>query len=804
MASYMRIFATLCFILVYQLLFAQNLVVKDSDNGAPLESVTITSQNPVVSVVTSSRGVANISSFTESNLIEIRMMGYTTQWYSYNELEQLGFEVFIAPSVFSIDQVVVSASKWSQTAREVPLKISSVSKAQVSFHNPQTAADLLTITGNVFVQKSQQGGGSPMIRGFATNRLLIAVDGVRMNNAIFRSGNLQNVISLDPFAIEHTEVLFGPGSVIYGSDAIGGVMSFYTLSPKHSIDGKTLVTGSSSLRYSTANSEKTGHVDVNIGWQKWASLTSFSYTNFDNLRMGSKGPNEYLRNEYVIREGDTDVVVQNTRPKVQNPTGYSQTNVLQKIAFTPNSHWAFEYGLHYSATSNFDRYDRLIYFKDGLPQNAQWYYGPQVWMMNNLLISSRAQTVAYDQFNMQLAYQQFSESRHDRKFNKTNLRSRFEEVDAFTFNIDLKKMVTANSKLLYGAEAVANIVNSIGEYKDIVTGAETAAAARYPKAQWYSLASYVTYYHKLSDIVSLQAGARYSHFVINAQFNNEFYPFPFSEAKLSNGAVTGSLGLSINPSDYWSVNTILSTGFRAPNVDDIGKVFDSEPGSVVVPNPNLKAEYAYNAEVGITRKVDDFFEVDFLTYFTLLDNAMVRRNAMLNGLDSIMYDGQLSQVQSIQNAAFGKIWGVQADFELMLPGGFMLSSRFNYQKGTEELDDGTISPLRHAAPWFGTTKLCYKVKRTRLSLFANYSGEVAHSQMAQSEKAKAYIYAADHNGNPYSPAWYTINFRALIRASDMLSFSADIENITNQRYRPYSSGLVAAGINFIAGVKVNF
>src|SRR5690606_22275722 len=97
---------------------------------------------------------------------------------------------------------------------------------------PQTAADMLAGSGEVFVQKSQLGGGSPMIRGFATNRLLYAVDGVRMNTAIFRAGNLQNVINLDPFATESVEVIFGPGSVMYGRDAIGGVMSFQTLMPR--------------------------------------------------------------------------------------------------------------------------------------------------------------------------------------------------------------------------------------------------------------------------------------------------------------------------------------------------------------------------------------------------------------------------------------------------------------------------------------------------------------------------------------------------------------------------------------------
>ncbi len=800
----MRIFAALLFTVLTFSGNAQILTVRAKEIGKPLDMVTISSDYPKHSVVTNSKGQADIAELRGSKLIEIRIMGYTTLFYSFEEIEQLGFDVTMAISIFSIDQVVISAAKWTQTAREIPLKITPISRAQIAFHNPQTAADLLTITGDVFVQKSQQGGGSPIIRGFATNRLLIAVDGVRMNNAIFRGGNLQNIISLDPFAVEQAEVLFGPGSVIYGSDAIGGVMSFYTLSPKYSDNGKLLVKGNASARYSSANNEKTGHFDINLGWSKWASLTSLSYTDFGDLRMGSYGPREYLRNDFVERQGNLDVVISNPKPKVQIPTRYSQANVMQKISYKLNSNWAFDYGLHYSSTSNFDRYDRLIYCRNGLPRSAEWYYGPQVWLMNNLKVSSKASTIVYDQLTLQLAYQYFQESRNDRNFNGALLRRRVEEVDAFSFNVDLKKKLDSKQSLFYGAEAIDNYVTSTGTDRNIETGAESAGPSRYPQAHWSSFATYLTYQRNLSHILNLHAGIRYSHFLIDAQFDNTFYPFPFTQAKINKSAVTGSVGLTLNPTEQWRVKGVLSTGFRAPNVDDIGKVFDSEPGSVVVPNPNLSSEYAYNAEVGVTRKFADILEIDFLTYFTLLDNAMVKRNTILNGQDSIMYDGLLSQVQSMQNAAFARVWGFQADFELMLPRGFLLSSRFSYQKGIEELDNGTISPLRHAAPWFGVTRLSYRSSKLMLSLFVNYSGAVPFSQLADEERGKPYIYAMDGNGNPYSPGWYTLNFRANYRLSDVVGLSVDIENITDQRYRPYSSGLVAAGVNVIGTVRVSF
>ena len=156
----------------------------------------------------------------------------------------MSFQITLEDAGLSLDEIVVSATRWTQNKHDVPEKITTISTKQVALQNPQTAADLVGISDEVFIQKSQQGGGSPMIRGFATNRLLYTVDGVRMNTAIFRSGNLQNVISLDPFAIENTEVLFGPSSVIYGSDAIGGIMSFKTLTPQLSaVKGKEIVVG---------------------------------------------------------------------------------------------------------------------------------------------------------------------------------------------------------------------------------------------------------------------------------------------------------------------------------------------------------------------------------------------------------------------------------------------------------------------------------------------------------------------------------------------------------------------------------
>ncbi|MBG44103.1 MAG: TonB-dependent receptor [Aequorivita sp.] len=783
--------------------YGQTITITDAQTNEPVELVTL-SANSKLYVTTNAKGNANISAFKDAEKIEIRSLGYKTVVKSYNELEAEGFSLSLEISNLNLDEVVISGSRWRQNSDDVPSKIISISAKDVALQNPQTAADLLSVSGKVFVQKSQQGGGSPMIRGFATSRLLYSVDGVRMNTAIFRSGNLQNVINLDPFAIEGTEVLFGPGSVIYGSDAIGGVMSFQTLTPRLSLNDSPLVTGKANVRYSSANNEKTGHFDVNLGFKNWAFVTSISSWDYDHLRQGSHGPEDYIKDYYVQRQDSTDVVISQDDKLLQIPSAYSQINMMQKIRFQPNERWDFQYGFHFSETSPYGRYDRHTRVRNGTARYAEWDYGPQIWMMNNLNINHSANNSVFDQLSLRLAHQWFEESRIDRSFNSNERNTQSEEVGAYSANLDFIKSTGEKNTLFYGVEYVLNDVNSKGELTDISTEISEMGPARYPKSKWQSLAVYVTDEFKVTDDFTLSAGARYNYVLLDAEFDTTFYPFPFTEANLKNGALTGSIGGGYRPDDSWVISANLGSAFRAPNVDDVGKVFDSEPGSVVVPNPDLKPEYAYNADLGIAKVFEDVVKLDVTGYYTSLKDALVRRDFKLNGQDSITYQGELSQVQAIQNAAVAHVYGVQAGIEVRLPKGFGFSTDVNFQKGEEELDNGETSTSRHASPFFGVSRLNYKANKLRMELNVNYQGKYDFDELPQGEKEKTEIYALDENGDPYAPAWYTLNFKALYKLTDTFDVSGGIENLTDQRYRPYSSGISGAGRNFILALTAHF
>lgn len=785
-------------------LLSQIISIKDKNTLESLELVSVFNANPNKSLITNQNGLVDISRLDTSKLFIFQLIGYKRLELPFSEIKRNKFIVLMEPSIISIENIIVSANRWENIKAEIPNTVQTISPIDVNLKNPQTTADMLGMSSNVFIQKSQLGGGSPMIRGFATNRLLITVDGVRMNTAIFRSGNLQNVISLDANALENTSIIFGPGSVIYGSDAIAGVMSFSTLKPRYSYSNKFSFNGAAISRYSTANQEKTGHIHLNLANDNLGFLTSITYSNYDNLVMGSKGPDEYLRPTYQTRIDGRDTVINNPNPKEQIESGYSQINLMQKIIYLPVINWEIEYGFHLSRTSDYSRYDRLLRPRRNTLRSAEWYYGPQIWIMNNLNITNYSSNPLFDYSKLILAYQFFEESRHDRNLNAQRKTNTTEKVNAYSLNIVFIKQLNS-IEFSYGFEAIFNKVGSQGSYENINTGSFSPAPSRYPNGSiWNSYGVYLTYKNKLSKNLIFHSGLRFNYVYLQAKFDTTFYPFPFTYADQKNSSLTGNLALTWKPENQWQMNLSLSSGFRSPNIDDIGKVFDSEPGSVVIPNPNLNSEYAYNAELSLIKTLNDFAEVNLTGYYTYLDNALVRRNFSLNGKDSIYYNGELSQVQAIQNAAFARIWGFEFLVNIKIDKYFGFSTNLVYQKGEEEIDNGDLTPLRHAAPLFGKTELSFKKDNLHAIFYLTFNGKINYEDLPSTEYEKDYLYAKDGNGNIFSPAWFTLNLKFNYELTNNIYLSLGLENITDQRYRPYSSGISAAGKNFIFAVKAKF
>jgi hemoglobin/transferrin/lactoferrin receptor protein len=224
----------------------------------------------------------------------------------------------------------------------------------------------------------------------------------------------------------------------------------------------------------------------------------------------------------------------------------------------------------------------------------------------------------------------------------------------------------------------------------------------------------------------------------------------------------------------------------------------------MLPNPNLQAEYAYNADFGTVFIIEKILKIEFSAYYTHLNNAMVRRNFSWGGSDSIIYKGELSQVQAIQNAAMARVYGLHSGLELKLSNRLLFTNDINFQQGFEEMDNGSVSPSRHAAPFFGISRLQYRLNTLIMETNIQYQGKREYEDLAIEERGKTEIYAKDENGLNYAPSWYTLNFKLQYQVTNWLRINTGIENITDRRYRPYSSGLSGAGRNVYISLNVKF
>lgn len=798
---FLGIFVLLCIISSG---YSQHVLTSSIITEEPVSNVLVyvSDYDNMPTLRTNEDGIVNVSFFRKSDTIYFKHKGYHILALTPKELKKLNYRVELTITSLPLGELVVATNRWKVQSETTPQKVTTIKPADIKLHNPQTAADLLAVSGKVYVQKSQQGGGSPMIRGFATNRLLYSIDGVRMNTAIFRGGNVQNVISLDPYAIRHTEVIFGPGSVIYGSDAIGGVMSFTTLQPVLSTTDSLLTIATVAGRYSSANNEQSKHLDFSLGWKKWGLATSFTHVSYGDLKMGTNGPDDYIKPYSVERINDSDIVMNTENINIQSPSGYGQVNFMQKVKFRPSEKLEFDYGFHYSETSPYGRYDRHLRMRNSLPRYAEWYYGPQKWMMNHLEAKLSFDNALFEDLKINLAYQNFEESRHSRNLYSETREDRFEKVGAASANLDFIKHLDSTHTITYGVEYVNNTVGSHGKNTNIVDLSETDGPPRYPDAVWQSYAFFITDKIKLGKKADLSLGVRYNGFSLKAEFDTSFYSLPFTSTSLANQAVTGSGGIVIKLGKSTLLTSNISTAFRSPNVDDMGKVFDSEPGAVVIPNPELKAEYAYNADIGFASVIKKKFKLDGAVYFTYLKDALVRRDFTLNGEDSVLYDGVMSQVQAIQNSAYANVYGAQIGLTYNFGKAFFVSGDFNYQKGVEITSDNIISTTRHAAPMFGNLKLGYHYQHWNIQAYSIFNGAINFEDMPLTEIGKTEIYASDENGNPYAPAWYTLNIKAAYHYK-FLHVSVGLENILDVRYRTYSSGISAPGRNIIIGARLS-
>ena len=790
-----RILFILSILASASVLKGQQVQVRNQSDHTPIESVAVFNMSRDKAAITDSLGMIDVSIFQSNDTIIFQHPAYMSKEFCRSDLSDQK-EVFLQRKRILIDEYVISASKYRESSMIIPYMVDVLEDNVLMESTGFSAADILEETGNILVQRTQGGGGSPILRGFEANKILLVVDGVRLNNAIYRNGHLQNSITIDNSILERTEVIFGPTSIMYGSDALGGVVHYYTKDPQLGVDSTTLFDAQAYMQYASAMNGITGHLDFTVGKKRWASLTSITYKELGDIRMGSwRDPTLGSWGElmhYVDQVDGVDSTLINDNPLIQLNTGYSQMDILQKIRYTPSQYVDWILNMQYSTSSDIDRFDKLNDYSGDNLKYAQYYYGPQNRFLVSLKNVLKKDNPVFTNMTTLVAYQSIDEDRYSRKFRNEELLTQQEDVMVFSLNLDLVKIWGAKHKLHYGAELDYNLVESEAWYENIQTGEWQAAQTRYPEggSQTWSASAYTSYKWIMNEKLVLNLGARYNYGTLYSSFDNPM--LPYDEISMKHGALSGSMGLVYSPSDRWRLNAILSSGFRNPNVDDYGKVRAKED-YVTVPNPDLSPEYTYNAEIGINRFIEDYMKIQLVGFYTYLDNAIVRTGYQLNGEDSLYYDGDQYRITANYNAGEAYIYGASMDITANLNKNISLSGSINYTKGHNLSDD---VPLGHIPPLFGRTSLTYRKSRFFLDTYFVYQGwkyTEDFSPFGEDNEGEAMEYGF--------PSWWTANIKVGFGAWKYLDFMLAVENLFDQFYKSYASGISAPGRNFIVTAR---
>ena len=557
---------------------------------------------------------------------------------------------------------------------------------------------------------------------------------------------------------------------------MGGVVHYHTQKVKTNNVWK----GKLLQRYTSANEGVNLYFDHQWGGEKWGYYQAINLQHFGNLKMGESRRHGYQQwgKEEHITDGNE-----------QLHTAYDQVDFVQKLRYNVNQKLSINMNAQLSSSTNINRFDQLNDLNDGGVKFEQWYYGPQRRALVAVGVEHQNKTTLFDSFNNTLSLQGVVESRNSKKPNQ-QLIQRNEGVLVFANTTDFVK-TWGYKRLNYGLDIQHNIVES---------KASAGNTTRYADggSQLSAFSFYSQYKHPISRNSHISGGLRYNNSQLEATFKDtETYNLPFNNIKLNNEAVTSSIGLFASSLNGWEGHLSFATGFRSPNVDDVTKVF-AKSGRLTVPNEQLRPEFSKNIEVSLAKRSNDGSYLKATYYYTMLEDAIVKTPFVLNGQDSLLYDGEWLPLFANTNSQEAYIYGysIQGVWKINTQWSTKHSCTYTFGK-----DKTAGHQLDHIPPFYGKSQIDWQSVRSK----SKASIYVSYNTWKHIED-----YSPNGSDNPEeatedgTPAWWTLNMNYSVPINEKISAQLNIENVLDIHYKTYSSGISAPGRNIIVTLIAQF
>ncbi|MAO71524.1 MAG: hypothetical protein CMD02_03320 [Flavobacteriales bacterium] len=753
--------------------FSQTFKVID-ENGKKIGGVLFYSNNK--NMTSNKSGRVDLSKFQNVEWIDVYHISYKRERIKKENITNN--LIVLQSNNIELEEVSIHSSLNVEENKTQVIKMNQLEIQGSLSKNP---AEILEKSGGLIIQKSQNGGGSPNIRGFEANRILLVVDGVKLNNTIYRSGHLQNILSVDPYVLESVSVLHGPSSVFYGSGALGGAIILNTINIEKLEENKSSFT----QQFESSSSSITTNFHSKYRINKNSFLSSISFKKYGNLHMGKNRLHGY--ENWGVEEYATD-------RNEQLYGEYYQYDAIQKMYFPINSKSSISLNSQFSTTSNINRFDKLNDVSNGNPKYKFWYYGPQERILQSILYNRDDKSLFYDNIKLKISYQAVKESRNTQKFTEEFLRNRSEIINIYESKLDFDKQI---DKLLlrFGISNRYENLRSTS-FKENNLGDVEFSTTRYPDngGSDNNFASYIHTELKLHKRLKWFNAVRYDYNEINMNFS-ENNPFNIEGIlKNNNENYSASTNFFINANENNFISFSLFNSFRNPNIDDLGKVFSKTDGIVTVPNLNLKSEKILSSEF-IWKFINDKTSFDLVLFYSDLKDAIEKRPFKFNGQDSIIYDGEMMRCIANTNINSAKMKGINFRFKINIIKSLLFSGNASY---VSSITSDSI-PMAHIPPFSSRGEIIHNInKKSKIKIYSNFNGWKYASNFDQNG-----IDNLDEATIDGTPSWWTLNL-IYSKKINNLKISFACENILDAHYKTFASGISASGRNFILNLQADF
>jgi len=636
-------------------------------------------------------------------------------------------------STILLEEVVVTATKNLTRNKDLPYAIVTLSKAASNNRLSRTLPESLTGLPGVYIQKTNHGGGSPFVRGLTGNQTLLMVDGIRLNNSIFRFGPNQYLTLIDNLIVDKVEVVKGTGSVQFGSDALSGVINVITKSP--SFSDKNKWSGKLTSRFTGFGMEKTVRPELSFSSRKFAFNAGVSNKKFGDLR-----------------GGDTT--------GFQTPSGYKE------LSWDAKAKWLI--GKDWNLTASYQQLNQAnvpVYHKYILENFAINNSDPLKREFGNVSLKKSFKNSFLKDISTYVAYQNIEEHRNSRKNGSNLLRLEDDRAATFSGGIDIKtkqsNIWTANT----GFEFNADRIYSKRVDKDIMSNVGTSKRGLYPDGSVYNNAAIYSLHHIQINRFLIEAGGRYNSYSIGITDTT------LGKVKMNPSALVFQTGISYKLSNLFTLYSNISSGYRAPNIDDMGTLgivdFRYE-----VPAYDLQPEKSINYEAGVkwsSKKSSGVISV----FNTSLSNLITRikTGAAMSGYD----------IYKKINVEKGFIQGYE------IQTAYTPTKNFNINVGLTSLYGQSVTrnePLRRIPPLNGQLGFQYFNGIFHVGFIGDFAS--AQRRLAQGDKDDNRIKKGG------TPGYNVFNFYSGVDLK-FITLKMYLNNILNEDYRTHGSGINGMG-----------